>query len=150
MNANGPLHPKVRLVEKKQPKPTHAETLYPETRKKPWRPVSIPRLAGVEASERYIGTSVASAPSPDPWRMRTTMSMATCTLPAVNAPPIMATRDAVKRVHFRPIPSANGPPPRAPTHAPKKKRALTAPMMWLVYAAPGPVVERLKYWKNPG
>lgn len=52
VNANGPRQPKVRLEEKKQPKPTQADMLYPETRKKPWRPVNMPRLEGVEASAR--------------------------------------------------------------------------------------------------
>lgn len=35
VNAIGPRHPKVRLLEKKHPNPTHADVLYPQTRKKP-------------------------------------------------------------------------------------------------------------------
>ena len=92
-----------------------------------------------------MGTSVASAPSPEPCRMRTMISMATWTLPADSAPPKMDIIEAVTKVHFRPILSAIGPPKSAPNTAPKKNKALTAPRMSFVYAARGPVVERLKY-----
>ena len=43
------------------------------------------------------------------------------------------------KVHFRPILSAGSPPPSAPAQAPKKKRALTAPRIWFVHAAPGQI-----------
>jgi hypothetical protein len=82
--------------------------------------------------------------------IRTMMSMAMCTLPAVSAPPMMETMDAAMRPHRRPMWSANGPPESAPIQAPKKNKALTAPRMSFVYFAPGPVVERLKYAKKPG
>lgn len=78
------------------------------------------------------------------------MSIATCTLPAANAPPMTEISAAPKIVHLRPILLAVGPAKRPPRHAPKKKRALTAPMIELVYAAPGPFVESLKYSKKPG
>jgi hypothetical protein len=81
---------------------------------------------------------VASAPNPEPWRIRTTMSIATCMLPAARAPPITFVCAATNKVHFRPILSAGSPPPSAPTQA-LKKRALTAPRIWFVYAAPGQI-----------
>jgi len=91
-----------------------------------------------------MGVKVAKAPKPAPCSVRTIINIATCTLPAERAPPRMLIIDATISEGLRPILSARGPPISAPRAAPKKNRALMAPRMSFVYAAPDPVVERLK------
>ena len=98
----------------------------------------MPRFEGVDASAKQIGTSVASAKS------RTLENTNNDEHSNVHAPCSQSTSNDTcmrcdNKVHFRPILSAGSPPPSAPAQAPKKKRALTAPRIWFVHAAPGQI-----------
>jgi hypothetical protein len=86
-----------------------------------------PRLAAGAISAMYSGTIIEASPTPSPSRKRATTRTPTFGETAATMAPAANTRAASRAVGRRPMRSASGPPERAPTTAPTRRKLTMMP-----------------------